>query len=339
MLGKAVTGIDHKLVTRGIRHLIVLIGTVALFGIEVGITGVQVQITHGLRGPENIGLETLVTGAAQIVEAVGGGVVDDLVVEIDAVQVEVDTHAVPRGVAHTGLVVPGQLGTDCAFLDDLRNLRRAQGLLGVGVDVPGIVRLIAHGQARQPFLGFVLTLEASDAVAVVHAGVFVAHTRGNGQLVIEQADGVADIERTGVVIELPVAERRCHTGGQALAVDLVVDIFADITGTEQPGLADVVAIDSGAEARFRAPDLEVTRAVLLGDCRTVRSERQADHEVAVAVVGEVGPAELHRIKWPHGAQALGIGAPDAIGVTLETVQRAGRLTRVVLVVLDAERSG
>src|SRR3546814_10475223 len=57
-----------------------------------------------------------------------------------------------------------------------------------------------------------------------------------------------------------------------------------------------------------------------------------------AVVGEVGPAIFYRVERPHGAQALGVGAPHAIGVALEAVQRTRRLPRIILVIPHAERS-
>ena len=121
-----------------------------------------------------------------------------------------------------------------------------------------------------------------------------------------------------------------------MAVDLVVDVFLDVAGTQQPGLADLVAVDVHAQARLAAPDLEVSRAILFGDGGAIRGEGQAHDKVAVALVGEVGPAELHRIERANSAQLLGVGAPDAVGIAFEVVQRAGRLARVVFVVAHAE---
>ena len=57
------------------------------------------------------------------------------------------------------------------------------------------------------------------------------------------------------------------------------------------------------------------------------------------MLGEVGPAEFHVVERAHGAEVLSIGAPDAVAVAFETIELAGRLPRVVLVVGHAEGAG
>ena len=57
------------------------------------------------------------------------------------------------------------------------------------------------------------------------------------------------------------------------------------------------------------------------------------------MLGEVGPAEFHVVERAHGAEVLSIGAPDAVAVAFETIELAGRLARVVLVVGHAEGAG
>ncbi|MNC18985.1 hypothetical protein D3C75_669070 [compost metagenome] len=169
--------------------------------------------------------------------------------------------------------------------------------------------------------------------------MLVAHPGGDGQAAVEQADGVADVGGFALVVEGPVAEHAEGAGVQVLAVDLEVHVLLDQAGAEHPGLADRVAVDGQAQARLAAPDAEVARCVLQGGGGGVGSERQADDEVAVAVVGEVGPAELHAVEGAEAAEVLIPGGPDAVGVALEAVEVAGRLARIVPVVGHAERAG
>ena len=150
MFGKTVMTVDAELVARGEGHVIAFVDTVTLLGIEVGITGVQVKGGQGLRGPEDFTFDALVAGAAQVDEAVGGAVIDDLILKIDAVQAHIDAQAVPGCIAHARFVVPRQFSADLAFLDDLRDLRRPQGFLRVGVHVPVVTGLEADCQTRQP---------------------------------------------------------------------------------------------------------------------------------------------------------------------------------------------
>ncbi|MCY1405669.1 hypothetical protein D9M71_209140 [compost metagenome] len=342
MLGEAVAAVDRQLVLGGEGHLVAGELAGALLGFQVGVAGVQVEQRQGFGRPEHLGLDALVAGAAEVLEAGRSRVVFDLILEIDAIQAGFQAQVVARAEAHAGLVVPGQLGGHVAVEDDRGDLRHAQRALGVGVEEPLIVQLVADAEARQPFLGglFLRLLRyAVDLAFVLHAGVLVAHPRGDGQAAVEQADGVADVGGLALVVEGPVAEHGMCAGAQVVAVDLEVDVFLDQAGAEHPGLADRVAVDGQAQARFAAPDAEVARRILQGGGGGVGSERQADDEVAVAVVGEVGPAELHAVEGAEAAEVLVPGGPDAVGVALEAVEVAGRLARIVPVVGHAERAG
>ncbi len=54
----------------------------ALLGVQIGLAGMQVQTGHRSWGPEHFRFDALVASAAQVIEAVVGTVVFDLVAEI-----------------------------------------------------------------------------------------------------------------------------------------------------------------------------------------------------------------------------------------------------------------